>query len=423
MEPGSDLIHRTRLDSGLRVVTESLPGLRSASIGFWVGAGARVEPVAEAGASHFLEHLLFKGTEHRGAAAIAEAIESVGGDMNAFTSHELVAFTVRVPDEHLELALEVLSDVMWRPALRHGDVEAERQVILEELHMRDDAPDDLVHDELASVLFPNHPLGRAVLGTDESIRELERDVVAQHHSSWYVPAQVVVAAAGNIGHDQVTEMIESRLPESGGALREPPVVPMNAPEPLVIIPRDIEQVHLAFGVRGLARDDPDRYVFAVLDQALGGGMSSRLFQEVRERRGLAYAVYSYRAAYRETGMLAAYVGTAPEHVNEVVAIVTGELDRLVADRGLPSDEIERAKGHLRGGIALSLESSSSRMHRLGRTEVTLGEIPTLDDIAAAIESVTVDDVARVVERVLVDSPRSLAVVGPCDDASIAERVA
>lgn len=423
MKPGSDLIGRTRLDSGLRVVTESLPGLQSACVGFWVEAGARVEPQPETGASHFLEHLLFKGTATRGASEIAEAIESVGGDMNAFTSQELVAFTVRVPDEYLELALEVLSDVMWRPALRAADIDAERQVILEELHMRDDTPDDLVHDELAAVLFPGHPLGRSVIGTEDSIRAMDRDVVARHHADWYAPAQVVVAAAGNVHHDDVVRLVEARLPERVAPMREPAVTPLRASEPLVVVRRETEQVHLVFGLRALPRSDPDRFAFAVLDQAFGGGMSSRLFQEVRERRGLAYAVYSYRAAYRETGMIGAYVGTAPEHVNEVVAIVNGELDRLVADGGLPFAEIERAKGYLRGGIALSLESSSSRMHRLGRTEVTLGAIPTLDEVAASIDAVTVDDVARVVERVLVDAPRSLAVVGPCDNATIAERVA
>ena len=315
MVEGASGIRRSRLDAGVRVVTERLPGLRSVAVGFWVGTGSRDEPESMAGASHFLEHLLFKGSETRHASEIAEAVESVGGDMNAFTGQEVTAFYVRVPDRHLELALEILSDIVWTPALRADEVESERQVILEEIRMRDDTPDDLVHDAFAGALFPEHPLGREIAGTSETIAAMSRDGIAGYHREHYHPANVVVAAAGNLEHDDVVAMVERALPASRGD--RPPRVngaDTAAASPIAVIERPLEQAHLVLGMRALRRDDPDRFAFGVLDQVLGGGMSSRLFQEVRERRGLAYSVFSYRSAFEETGAFAVYCGTAPERV-------------------------------------------------------------------------------------------------------------
>src|SRR6478609_9401403 len=332
-----DGIRRTRLDSGLRVVTEHLPGLRSAAVGFWVGTGSRDEAESVAGSSHFLEHLLFKGTETRHAAEIAEAVESCGGDMNAFTGQEVTAYYVRVPDRFLGLALEILSDIVWSPALRTDEVESERQVILEEIRMRDDTPDDLVHDVFSGALFARHPLGREISGSQETIGAVTRDQIAEYHAAHYRPANVV-----------------------------------------------------------------------------GGGMSSRLFQEVREKRGLAYSVFSYRSAFEETGALAVYCATAPERVEETLDVVRAELDRLVADGGVTERELAGAKGHLTGSMALSLESSSSRMNRMGRSELTMGEIPSLDWVVEQVDAVTPDDVARVIDRVLGAGSRTLAVVGPAD---------
>jgi len=417
MGPPEHPIRRTRLDSGLRVVSEQLPGLRSATIGFWVGVGAREEPADRNGASHFLEHLLFKGTERRSAQEIAESIESIGGDMNAFTAQELTAFTVRVPDDAVELAIDILSDIMWSPSLRPDEVEAERQVILEEIRMRDDAPDEVVHDLFAEALFPGHVLGREVLGTPESIIGMGRDEIADYHATRYLPREVVVAAAGNIDHDTIVEMLAGRTPSDDARAARAPLGELPTPRSLALIDRATEQANVVIGMRGLARDDPDRYALTVLDHAFGGGMSSRLFQEIRERRGLAYAVYSYRAGYRETGAFAAYVGTAPEHVDEVLDVLGAELDRLGAD-GLSERELEASKGNLLGSIALSLESSAARMHRIGRAETTLGEIPTLDELAAAVAAVGPDDVARVIGRVITDAPRTLAMVGPCNPGAL-----
>lgn len=410
-------IRRTLLDSGARVVTEALPGLRSVAVGFWVGTGSRDEPSELAGASHFLEHLLFKGTERRSAAGIAEAIESVGGDMNAFTAQEMTAYYVRVPDERLGLALEILSDIVWSPALREEDVQAERQVILEEIKMRDDAPEDLVHDVFADAIFPDHPIGREVVGSPGTIEAMQRDEIAAFHGRHYHPSNVVVAVAGNLDHDEVVKLVEHGLEGSAGD--RPPREPYGGdppPRPLAVLERATEQAHLVLGMRALRRDDPDRYALTVLNQVLGGGMSSRLFQEVREERGLAYSVYSYRAAFEETGALAVSAGTGPERVDELLGVVDAQLERLVADGGVSDRELDAAKGHLRGSLALSLESSSSRMHRLGRSELTLGEVPTLDELVEEIEAVGDDDVARVIDRVVATEERTLAVVGPLDEA-------
>jgi predicted Zn-dependent peptidase len=407
-------ISRTRLDSGLRVVTEQLPGLRSVAVGFWVGTGSRDETDEVAGASHFLEHLLFKGTERRRAVDIAEAVESVGGDMNAATGQELTQFYVRMPDRHLPLALEILSDIVWSPALRDEDVESERQVILEEIRMRDDTPDDLVHDLFSQALFPGHPLGREIAGTQATIGAMPRDSIADYHRAHYHPQNIVVAVAGNVDHHDVVRRIEEALPAASEYARPSRVdgAYETEPERYAVVERPLEQAHLVLGMRSIPRDDPDRHALAVVDQVLGGGMSSRLFQEVRESRGLAYSVFSYRSAYEETGALAVYCGTSPEHVDEVLGLVDAELSRLVDDGGVSDHELERAKGHLTGSLALSLESSSSRMHRIGRAELTLGEVPDIDEVVARVDAVGSADVARVVERVVAPGRRTLAAVGP-----------
>jgi len=411
---GGAEIRRSTLPGGLRVVTEAMPHLRSVAVGFWVAAGAVDEPDPLLGASHFLEHLLFKGTPRRSAADIARAVEEVGGDMNAFTTQEYTAYHVRMPDHHLAEAVDVLSDVMWSPAFRPDELEAERQVILEEIRMRDDDPDDVVHELADAALFAGHRLGRSVLGTGETIRAMRRDDLVEYHERHYRPANVVVAAAGNLDHDTVVRLVADRLPDRPGDPSEHEDAPLGPPRTRALQRRPTEQAHMVLAMRAIPRDDPDRYALAVLNQAIGGGMSSRLFQEVRERRGLAYAVYSYRAAYRHTGELAVYAGTAPDRAAETLRVIRGELAEIAA-AGLGPDELDAAKGHLRGATALALESSSSRMHRIGRAELTLGEVPSLDELDAAVAAVGAPDVARVIGRVLRTPERALAVVGPLGD--------
>jgi predicted Zn-dependent peptidase len=409
-------VRRTVLDSGLRVVTESLPELRSVTIGAWVGTGSRDETDAQSGASHFLEHLLFKGTPERSAREIAEAVESVGGEMNAFTGQEETVFYVRVPDAHVALAVEILTDVLWRPAFRPDEVESERQVILEEIGMRDDTPDDLVHDLFAGALFPQHALGRSVLGTDSSIEAMPRDDIASYHAAHYRPTNIVLAAAGNLTHDGLIDLLSARLDGLEGDRPARAGDDFGAQRSVAVIERPTEQAHVVVGLRSVSHLDPDRYALTVLNQALGGGMSSRLFQEVREERGLAYSVFSYRGAFADTGLLAIYAGTSPERVHETLAVIDGELDKLASERGLPSRELDAAKGHLKGAIAMSLETSSSRMRRLGRAELVEHEIPPLDEIVRRIDEVTGDDIERVIDRVIADRPRTLATVGPFSES-------
>jgi predicted Zn-dependent peptidase len=406
------LIRRTTLDSGLRVVTERVSGLRSVTLGMWVGSGARDEAPKISGASHFLEHLLFKGTDDRSARQIAEAVESVGGEMNAFTTHEQTVFYVRVPDTELALATDILGDIVWRPAFREPEIESERLVILEEIGMRDDTPDDLVHEVFEQAMFPDHPLGREVLGTDTSIKAMTRDQIAGYHGAHYQPTNIVVAVAGNMDHDEVLARAAA-MPTADAQRPErerPALVP---PRGIAVQHRATEQDHIVLGVRALPAQDPDRYAFGVLNQALGGGMASRLFQSVREERGLAYSVYSYRAAYEDAGFFAVYAGTAPGRVHETLGVIRDELDGVVRD-GLSSAEVEAAKGHIAGALAMSLETSASRMRRIGRAEQSEGEVPTIDELVARVVAVTEDDVARVVDRVLRDASETLAVVGPHD---------
>ncbi len=331
--------------------------------------------------------------------------------MNTFTTQEQTVFYVRLPASYLDLGIDILADVLFRPAFRDTDVESERQVILEEIGMRDDTPDDLVHDLFANTLFPDHPLGREVLGTRESIEGMPRDGIAHYHHAHYQPSNMVFAAAGNLTHDDVLEAITQRFPDAGQP--RPPRVSVDTvtPRTLAVMHRPTEQAHLVLGMPSVAALDPDRYALTVVNQALGGGMSSRLFQEIRETRGLAYSVYSYHAAFADTGFLAVYAGTSPERVTETVEIIEAELDRLVAD-GLPVAERDAAKGHLTGSLAMSLETSSSRMRRLGRSEQVEGEVPDLDELIARIEAVDGDDVDRAIQRVFASETRTLAVVGP-----------
>jgi predicted Zn-dependent peptidase len=417
----ADTIRADTLDKGMQVVTEAMPDAHSVTIGFWVDAGSRDETPVEAGASHFLEHLLFKGTEERSAHSIAEDIEAVGGDMNAFTTKEYTAFYTRLIDEDLELGLDILSDIMWAPAFRPEEIDAERQVILEEINMHEDEPSDLVHELLHEALYPGHPLGREVLGARSTITAMTRDQIANYFATRYKPPSIVVAAAGNLDHDSLVAGIERRCvtaPGTAPARERPPLAPVR---PLIVHHRTTEQAHLVVGMRSLDRHDDDRFTLSVLNQILGGGMSSRLFQEIREKRGLVYSVFSYRAAYLESGALAIYAGTAPSRAQEVLALIDDELDKL-ATGPVTDRELAVAKGHIKGSLALSLEDSAGRMNRIGRGQLIHGEVLSYDEVVARTEAVTHDDLRRVADRILANE-RVLAVVGPFSEDDFAARVA
>jgi len=338
--------------------------------------------------------------------------------MNAFTTHEQTVFYVRVPDTQFEQAFDVLADVLWNPAFRPDDVESERRVILEEIGMRDDTPDDLVHDMFAAALFRDHPLGREVLGSETSITEMARDDIVAYHGAHYRPSNVVLAAAGNLRHDRVLGLVDARFPSLNGTRPPRTAHDVPAPDPVAVLQRDTEQTHVVCGMRALPTLDPDRYALTIVNQVLGGGMASRLFQEIRETRGLAYSVFSYNASFDDAGFLAVYAGTAPENVAETLAVIEGELSGLVRD-GLSDAEVTAAKGHLVGSLAMSLETSASRMRRLGRSELVEGEVPTLEELVARVEAVGDDDIDRVIDRVFAGSPRALAVVGPHSSSEFA----
>ncbi|HUR18078.1 MAG TPA: pitrilysin family protein [Acidimicrobiales bacterium] len=416
------MIQSTELDCGLTVVTERMADVASVSAGFWVGTGSRDEEGALFGASHFLEHLLFKGTPTRSARQIAEDVDAVGGDMNAFTTKEYTAFYLRVLDRSFDLALDILSDILWSPAFRPDEVEAERQVILEEILMRADEPADFVHEVFTEALFPDHPVGREVLGDEGSIEAMAVDDIAGFHSHHYRPGNMVFAAAGQLRHDEVVAGVEARFRGAAGGSGPRRVGPRQPPVPMAVDVRPTEQAHLVVGSRSLDSYDEDRYALSVLNHVLGGGLSSRLFQKIREERGLAYSVYSYRSGYADTGVLGVYAGTMPARMDEVLELVHAELDAL-RDEGISHRELEVAKGHLVGELALSLEDSAARMNRIGRSQLVHGTVPTMLEVATRVGEVTLQDVERVAGRVLAND-RVVAVVGPVDEASLrAPRVA
>jgi predicted Zn-dependent peptidase len=402
----------TVLPSGVTVVTETMPSVRSATLGLWIGVGSRDESVDEAGCSHFLEHLLFKGTSRRSAREIAEELDAIGGEMNAFTSKEVTCFYARVLDRDLPVAFDVLADMIVDATNTAEDVEAERQVVLSELDIHHDTPDDLVHSDFSEVVLRDHPLALETLGTFDSITSMARDTVHGYYLDRYRPENLTVAAAGNLDHDAVVALADGLLGDLGrpGGERGPRSAPASFGEGEVHLrQRPTEQAHVVLGVPGIGQRDDDRWALRVLNTLLGGGMSSRLFQEIRERRGLAYSTYSYAASYTDGGIFGAYVGTAPGKVDEAVELLRRELDRVADD--VTADEVERAKGSLTGGTVLALEDTGSRMTRIGKQVATNTEIVTVDEALRAISEVGLDDVRSVARRVL-HQPRDLAVVGP-----------
>jgi predicted Zn-dependent peptidase len=408
-------IQRTTLANGLRVVVEPVPDVRSVSVGVWVDTGSRDEYDGVRGVSHFLEHLLFKGTQRWSAVEIAWAMDAVGGEFNAFTSKEHTVFYVRTLDADVPLGLDILADITQRPAFRSADIESERSVVLEEINMYEDSPDDLVHDLFIGALLADHPLGPPVLGTRESIEAMTRDGIAGYHALRYKPSTFVVAAAGNLDPDTFVAAVEAAW---GGMAGTAPQRPLRQPvraERVRADERPTEQAHIMLGTETIDRASDRRHALTLLNHIFGGGMSSRLFQEVREKRGLVYSVYSYRSLFQETGFLAAYAGTAPERADNTLAVLSAEWDRLGA--GVSADELTAAKSHVRGALALSQEDTASRMSRIGKAELIYGRVPTIDETVAEIEAVTLDEVNALAGE-LAASPRTLAVIGPCAESSL-----
>ncbi|HYB74994.1 MAG TPA: pitrilysin family protein [Candidatus Sulfotelmatobacter sp.] len=402
---------KDRLPNGIVVLTERMPHVKSAAVGLWLRVGSRDEPARRAGISHFIEHMLFKGTERRSAEDIAKAIDAVGGTLDAFTSRESTCFYAKVLGEHLPLAVDLLTDLLLRPRLAPEDIERERQVVLQEIKMVEDDPGDLVHDLFAGALWGDHPLGRPVLGSRETLEAVGREEIRAHLRDFYQPDQVIVAAAGDVDHAHLMGLLgDATQGWEGRAL------PLNAPAPVsrAAVARDgreSAQVHLCMGVEALPYAAPDRYAMFLLNALLGSSMSSRLFQEVREKRGLAYSIYSYQQAYRDTGLLVVYAGTAPESYRQVLDLVWGEC-RRVRDEPMDPDEFRRGKEQLKGNLLLGLESTNNRMTRLAKMEIYFGRYFDLDEIIRGIEAVTLEGFRDLTARLFGADAYALTTIGP-----------
>ena len=417
-EGDGGLVRRTTLPGGLRIITEQVPGVRSVAFGVWVNVGSRDETAAQMGSAHYLEHLLFKGTSRRSALEISSEIEAVGGDLNAFTSKENTCYYARVLDQDLPLAIDVVCDVVTDALIRSEDVEAERGVILEEIAMHDDDPSDIVHDVFAEAMFGDTPLGRPILGTAETIGAISRRTIHSFYRRRYRPESMVVAAAGSLDHDTVVRMVRRAFAPvlDQDVDVAAPRTPRRQHRPEAgakVTRRATEQAHLVLGVPGITRDDPRRYALSVLSTSLGGGMSSRLFQEVREKRGLAYSVYSYAQGFSDDGVFGVYAGCLPSKVNTVLDVCLEQLEDVAA-HGLTDDEIRRGKGQMRGATVLGQEDPGARMSRIAKSELHADPLLSIDDLLARIDAVNGDDV-RTVARDLLSAPRTLAVIGPFDE--------
>jgi len=403
----------TTLPGGERIVTEHIEGVRSASIGLWIGAGSRDESVAKAGVSHFIEHLLFKGTERYDAVKIAELFDTMGGELNAATSRETTVVYTRVPDDHIDVALDVMTDMVFSPAL--SEIDSEREVVLEEIAMVEDNPQDVVHDLAAEAVFGSHPLGRPVIGRADVIASISRRSLLAYHRGAYVGPNVVLAAAGNVDHDRITAALrERRNGGANGSLARSRKPAGRVPLPELRFQRKrTEQYHVCLAGPGLARDDPRRYASALLDAILGGSASSRLFQEIREKRGMAYSVYTYGAQYVDAGQIGIYVGTREENLRECLDVIAAELQDVGAGN-IRDGELERAKENMKGRLLLSLESTSSRMTRLGKATVTGTEIVPIVETERRIAAVTAEEIAALARDLYAPELLSAAGIGPSE---------
>jgi predicted Zn-dependent peptidase len=400
----------SELDSGERLISERVASVRSVSLGFWIGAGSRDETDAKAGVSHFIEHLLFKGSSRYGAQEIAEIFDGLGGELNAATSREHTVVYARFPDKHLETAVDVMSDMVFAP--KFDEVDSEREVVLEEIAMYEDTPQELVHDLFSEAVFGSHALGRPVIGTAEVISTIPKRSIAAYHRSQYTPGNVVISAAGNLQHDRLVRLLEraQRDAAARGARVRPPLVKVP-PAGVRFQRKPTEQYHVCVGAPGISRSDRRRFAASLLDGILGGSASSRLFQEIREKRGMAYAVYSFGAQYSDTGLFGVYVGTREENLGACLEIVAEQIADVAAGN-LRANELERAKENLKGRLTLSMESTSNRMSRLGKSLITDTELLSFDRIIAEIDAVTPEAVAELASLLLAPERLSASGIGP-----------
>jgi predicted Zn-dependent peptidase len=412
----------TTLPNGLRVITESMPSLRSVALGCWVDTGTRDEQPNEAGASHFLEHLLFKGSDKLSARDVSETFDAIGAESNAFTSKEATCFWARLLDQDLAVGFDVLSEIIQRPAFRPKEIDAERHVVIEEINMYEDDPNDVAFENFTRGLFAEHPLEEPVLGTRDSIRGMSRDDINGYWKRRYGAGSMVVAAAGSVDHDEIVEMVGERFGDWSGEAVEHEHGHSEPTSRVKVTRRDTEQAHIVLGGPGIDRSDERRWAFELLSHVMGSGMSSRLFREVREERGLAYAIYAFRLAYADNGAWGVYVGTTPSQTETAINVIRDELTKVV-DEGITAKELQRAKGSMRGGLALSLEDANSRMVRLGRDELTGMPHLSVDQRLEKLEAIDLDDVHRVAKDMYGGDARVIGGVGPFDEDDLSEYLA
>ncbi|HEY1975458.1 MAG TPA: pitrilysin family protein [Candidatus Baltobacteraceae bacterium] len=411
------MYQKTTLPNGLRVLTETMPAVRSASIGVWADVGSALETRASRGISHLVEHMLFKGTTRRSARAIAETMDGVGGNLNAFTDKETTCYYAKVIDRHVPLALDVLADMFLNSTFDPGELAKEQNVVLEEIKMYEDSPDELIHDLFLQTMWNGADLGEPTIGFADSVLKVTPDALRTHMRGHYAPNSVIVAAAGNVEHDRFVEMVSEQFASFEGTCALPTAEAPQSTPAVHVRHKDSEQAYVVLGTRGLSVRDERRYALSLLDTILGGGMSSRLFQEIREKRGLVYTVYSFQAAYREAGLFGVYCGTSPEHVQSCIDLTVEQFHR-VADERVSDDELHLAKEHMKGNLTLSLESTSSRMIRLGRNEFALGRYLSPEEIEARVDAVTADELQELAQELLPDPNVGLCVIGPVDESTI-----
>lgn len=416
------MVQETTFDNGVRLVTQQVPGMHTVSLGIWVANGARQEEPATYGVAHFIEHLLFKGTERRNARQISREIDSLGGVLNAFTGHEYVCYYAKALTRFLPQVADILSDMFLYSTFPAEEIEKERGVVLQEIKMRDDTPEEAIHDRFHLSFWQGHPLGQPILGTTETISTISRDAIMAHKRHWYRPSEIVIAAAGGVEHQQLVELLEAAFSAlAPGEPRRPSGSGSRAATGRVmeLCERDLEQTLICLGTEGLSHADPGRYALVVLNTILGGGMSSRLFQEIREKRGLAYSVYSYLSSYADAGALAVYAGTDRERSCEAVKIMLGEMARL-RDERVADDELNAAREQIKGKILMSLESSDSYMSRLARSYLYYGRYQPLEEVMAGFDAVTAADLQQLAGRLFQDNSLNIQVMGKVDRTCFAE---
>jgi len=411
-------IEMTTLANGVRVITEAMPHVRSVSVGMWIGSGSRRETPEQNGISHFIEHMLFKGTPKRSAEDIARSVDSIGGNLDAFTAKELVCFNTKVLDQHLSLAFDVLADLVLHPLFREQDIEKEKSVILEEIKMEEDSPDYLVHEIFSANFWKDHSLGKPILGTPQTVKRFDRDMIQSFYTQVYAPANLLVTAAGNLTHERLVSLVREHFAALPPGVPAPPdQAPGTHARIALRNKKALEQVHLCLGVPSYPLPHEERFACYVLNTLLGGGMSSRLFQNIRERQGLAYAVFSELNPYRDTGCLSIYAGTSLESARQVVSLIVNEFRQLKA-QPVGEEELRRAKDHLKGSLMLSLESTGSRMSNLARQEMYFRHFFTLDELVESIEKVTSDDVQRIARTFFDPKQIALTVLGNLENFKI-----